>query len=187
MALLSKYIENTRIKMVEGYIHGNVLDLGCGPAKIYSLFKTRIDNYYGIEYTENYVQSLKKNYPEVKFFIKDLDEDALEFELKFDCVLLIALIEHIFNQKHLMKEILKCLRPDGKIIITTPTPFGNDLIHRLGSFLGLFSQEAVDDHIVIYDKKRFLILAEEFDLEIYRYELFEFGCNQLVILQRKSS
>ena len=55
-------------------------------------------------------------------------------------------------------------------------------MHRTGARLGLFSKVAADDHIVIYNKKRFQILASDFGLSIERYERFQFGCNQLVIL-----
>jgi hypothetical protein len=83
-----------------------------------------------------------------------------------------------------MDEIAQVLRPGGIVVITTPTPLGNDVVHRLGATLGLFSKIAVDDHIVIYNRHRFKILANEigFKLKFYRY--FQFYCNQLAILEK---
>ena len=68
---------------------------------------------------------------------------------------MIAIIEHIWNQRFLFEQVLKNLKPSGKIVITTPTPFGNDFVHALGAKVGLFAKSAVDDHIMIYNKKRF--------------------------------
>ena len=185
MPLLSPYIRNLRIKLVQKYVYGSVLDLGCGYEGVaYPILKPGVDAYYGIEFDEEAVEALQKKYPGAKFFAKDLDDDPLQFELKFDCILMVALIEHIFNQKHLMKEVLNCLKEDGQVIITTPTPLG-DFVHEIGSYLGLFYKEATEGHIIIYNKKRFQILANQFGLVICKYELFEFGCNQLVILTKK--
>ena len=57
-------------------------------------------------------------------------------------------------------------------------------MHRAGARLGLFSKAAMDGHIVIYNRKRFAILAKEFGVEIERYKRFQFGCNQLVVLKK---
>ncbi len=185
MGLLSKWLHNIRTKLVSPYVRGDVLDIGCGPATNLKISKNKINTYVGIEYDSELVKKLNNKHAGSKFFQKDLDVDTFDFNEKFDRILLIAVIEHIFNQKHLLKECLKYLKPDGKIIITTPTPFGNDVVHRLGASFGLFSKDASDDHIVIYNKKRFEILANEFNLKIEKYKKFELGCNQLVILTRE--
>jgi SAM-dependent methyltransferase len=185
MGLLSKWLHNIRTKLVSPYVEGDILDVGCGPATNLLISQHKIKKYVGIEYDHSLVKELNEKYREASFCQKDLDLDNFDFDMKFDRVLLIAVIEHIFNQKHLLNECLKCLKPDGKIIITTPTIFGNDIIHRLGASIGLFSKDASEDHIIIYNKKRFEILANEFNLKIKKYKKFELGCNQLVILTRK--
>jgi SAM-dependent methyltransferase len=185
MGLLSSWLHKIRTNRVIHYVSGNVLDLGCGPATIYASFAYKISNYYGFEYDKFLVEQLRKKYSPAKFFQKNLDEDNFDLDIKFDYILLIAVIEHIFNQKHLFNEILKYLKPEGKIIITTPTVFGNDIVHKLGSSIGLFNKEVgQDDHIIIFNKKRFKVLANEFNLKIDRYSKFELGCNQLVIMSR---
>ena len=105
---------------------------------------------------------------------------------KFDCVLMIAVIEHLFNQKFVMEGIAQVLKPGGIILITTPTPFGNDVVHRIGAALGLFAKIAVDDHIVIYNRHRFKILAKEIGLKLKLHKYFQFFCNQLAILEKPS-
>ena len=183
MALFSNYMTRIRLNKALPYVKGSVLDLGCGDARVLEYLANKIELYYGIEHTQQWIDKLKKRYPKNNFLCLDLDEDGLDIDTKFDTVLLLAIIEHIYNQKHLAKEILKKLKPDGKIIITTPTPFG-DWIHRMGSKFGLFAKSADDHHPVIYNKHRFGVLAKHFNLKIEKYKLFEFGCNQLVILTR---
>jgi hypothetical protein len=95
-----------------------------------------------------------------------------------------AVIEHIFNLKHLGHGLALALRPGGRVILTTPTPFGNDVVHNLGAKLGLFSQVAVDDHIVIFNRKRLQIFAGEAGLVLAAHKLFQLGCNQFAILEK---
>jgi 2-polyprenyl-3-methyl-5-hydroxy-6-metoxy-1,4-benzoquinol methylase len=95
---------------------------------------------------------------------------------------MIALIEHLFNQQHVMSEVANVLKPDGVVVVTTPTPFGNDIVHRLGAKAGLFAKSAVDDHIVIYNHHRFCIMAREVGLKLKYYRTFQLFCNQLAVL-----
>ncbi len=186
MGLLTEHIKNIRTNIISPYVSGNVLDMGCGYGEIYTKYKDKIENYYGVDYDVQIISGLKNKFPNANFFVKNLDSDSLEFDVKFDSILMIALVEHIYNQKHLFCEAIKNLKPQGKIIITTPTVLGNDFIHKFGSSIGLFCQTAADDHIVIYNKKRFQILAKDLNLRICQYRKFELGCNQLVVLEQQA-
>jgi len=183
MGLLSKFIRKVRTSKIAPYINGSVLDLGCGDAVVLRLFSQKIKTYYGVEYDCQRIEKLKRSFPQHNFSCADLDEGSFAFSLKFDAILLLAVIEHVFNQKHLFNQILKNLKSDGVIIITTPTPLG-DLVHRIGAKLGLFARSADDHHITIYNKRRFKVLADYFNLKIITYKRFALGCNQLVVMTK---
>ncbi len=184
MALLSRFIANQRYSKIEPYIRGNLLDLGCNNAQILQKHRYRITHYVGIERSPGHVAALSNKYPEAHFIQRDLDCDRLELDKKFDCILMIALIEHLFNQKFIMEEVSQSLTPGGIVVITTPTPLGNDIVHRLGSYLGLFAKSAIDDHIIIYNRHRFKILAREVNLRVKKHIYFQMYCNQLTILEK---
>ena len=187
MGLLTPYLTHVRTTRIAPYIHGSVLDLGCGShgvAAIYDQYNERMTHYCGIERSDESVQQLSKRYPAGQFFARDLDRDRLGLDKKFDCILMIALIEHLFNQQHIMSEVVDALNPDGIVVMTTPTPFGNDIVHRLGGNMGLFAKAAVDDHIVIYNHHRFRLMAGEVGLQIKSYRTFQFFCNQIAILEK---
>jgi len=186
MALLSNRLTQWRHAMIRPYIQGDILDLGCGDAVILKEFIGSINYYCGIEWSLKHIENVQKRFPEARMERRNLDKDILDLDRKFDVVLMVALIEHIWNQRFLFEQVMDCLKPDGKIVITTPTPFGNDIVHRLGAKLGLFAQSAVDDHMVIYNKLRFRNLAREFDLKVEVYKTFQFFCNQLVVMGRRS-
>jgi len=184
MALLSKKLTQWRHEMIRPYIHGDILDLGCGEAVILKEFADSIDHYCGIEWSLKHIENVLKRFPEARMEQRNLDKDQFNLDKQFDVVLMVALIEHIWNQRFIFEQVIDHLKPGGKIVITTPTPFGNDIVHRIGARMGLFAQSAVDDHMVIYNKLRFLSLAREFDLKIEVYRTFQFFCNQLVVLEK---
>ncbi len=185
MALLSNYIRRVRIDKALPYVKGEVLDLGCGYADVLHLVPERITRYCGVDCNANNVARLQKKFPSHEFLCRDLDVDTIASDQKYDVVLLLAAIEHIYNQKHLLEQILANLKPEGKIIITTPTPWG-DFVHRLASKFKLLAGTADDRHIVIYNKKRFQIVSNDFHLKMETYRRFEIGSNQFVVFSRSS-
>jgi len=184
MAMFSRYLQRTRTQRVVPWIRGSVLDLGCADAPILEHVQKRIESYCGVELSADFVQSLQERYPSHTFLRRDMDEDQIGIDRRFDTVLMTAFIEHIYNQKHLFREILLHLKPGGRIVITTPTPLG-DLVHRWGTKLRLFAKSARDHHPVIFNKERFYVFARYFSLDIEAYSRFQFGCNQLVVLRRR--
>ncbi|MEX1027494.1 MAG: class I SAM-dependent methyltransferase [Candidatus Paceibacterota bacterium] len=185
MSLFSPWLRRKRFAKVKPFIEGDVLDMGCGPAEILAETDVVVRSYFGIDHSANVVVANRQRFPEHQFRVADVDDDCFDIDGKFDRILMIALVEHVYNLKHLFKQACGLLKPDGKVIITTPTPFGNDLVHRIGAKLGLFAQSAADDHICVFNRKRFQILARDFDLRIEKYRTFELGCNQLVVLSRE--
>lgn len=182
MALLTNYLIRARMGRIEPYVRGEVLDLGCGGAEVLECFGSRITSYCGIEHSPEAVERLRRAHPSATFVARNLDEDELDLGRKFDVVLMVALIEHLFNQKHVMDQVAGVLKPGGTVVITTPTPFGNDVVHRLGAACGLFAKAAVDDHIVIYNRLRMRLLAKETGLRLTSYHTFQLGCNQFATL-----
>jgi len=187
LALLSKMLADWRHSLISDYIRGDVLDIGCGNSIILQKFGDQINSYCGVELSTKRFADLKKKFPQANFIARDLDNDALEIDQQFDLIVMIAIVEHIWNQKFLIEQLVRLLTSDGKIIITTPTPFGNDIVHTAGAKIGLFAKSAVDDHVVIYNRRRFENLANEFDLTILEYKRFQFFCNQFVVLGKNAA
>jgi 2-polyprenyl-3-methyl-5-hydroxy-6-metoxy-1,4-benzoquinol methylase len=184
MALLSKYLSAARIGQVIPYIRGDVLDIGCQKGQFRELAREQIGRYVGIDIDSNQIERARELHSDCDFILCDVDDSIPEFHEEFDTVVMCAVIEHLFNQKRVMASPARALKPNGRIVITTPTPFGNDIVHRFGSAVGLFSSVARDDHIVIYNRLRFKILAREVGLGLERHKLFQLGCNQLAILRK---
>ena len=177
--LLTSYLHKKRISVVRTFLKGDVLDLGCGSASIIQ-FLNKNQNYVGIEYDNRCVEDLKRKYPTYNFYTRDLEKDKLNIKgFKFDTILMIAVIEHLAHPDNIISECRKYLKPNSSLFITTPTSFGNNIIHKLGAKFGLFSKVAVKDHKIIYDYKKMKFLLNKYRLKIVKHKKFEFGCNSL--------
>jgi len=184
VALLSKYMAGKRYGEIAPYIKGHVLELGCQNATVLTNYGSNITGYCGVEKSASLVKRLSKTYPEARFVQCDLDKDELVMEGVFDCVLMLALIEHLYNQKFVMEGVVRALKPGGIVAITTPTILGNDIVLPLGAAMRLFAKSALDQHIVIYNRKRFVNLAKAVGLSLTHHHYFQAFCNQVAILEK---
>jgi ubiquinone/menaquinone biosynthesis C-methylase UbiE len=65
----------------------------------------------------------------------------------FNIVTMLAVFEHIDNDdlKPMLKEIYRILKKNGILIITTPAPWSDKLLHFMAR-LGLISAEEIHEH-----------------------------------------
>lgn len=106
-----------------------VLDMGCGPGSfLYTLGETKknvtavgVDIASGqIEFAKREIQS---KYPDERISFRTLTPGPMPFEAgTFDVVTCIEVIEHIHPQlaMKLLWDASRVLKPDGRLIITTP-------------------------------------------------------------------
>lgn len=187
MALLSSYLSGSRSAVIAPHVRGDTLEIGCQRGQLRDRMAGRIGRYVGIDLSSESLDEARRRHPDCEFREVNLDDEPLGYDSEFDTIVLIAVIEHVFNLKHLGWNLARALKPGGQVVLTTPTPFGNDIVHRLGAQFGLFSRKAVDDHIVIFNRKRLDIFAREAGLILADYKRFQVGCNQLAILRQPSA
>ena len=179
--IVSKFLERMRVSAALPYIHGSVLDLGCGYGAILSRLTPK--EYVGIEADPTVFRWLKKTYPNHTFLQRDLDTDQLELNQAFDTVVMLAVIEHLKRPENILQQISTYLKPGGKLVLTTPSPIG-DQIHQIGARVGIFSKLAMDDHETIFNQKTLTALAANHQLAPVVFRRFLLGGNQLFVFKR---
>jgi len=185
--LLTGFLKRARANAVSKFVTGNVLDIGCGDCQILNILKGKVSNYYGLDnqyyIPESTIQLVKQYHINFKFYKMDIEHDTLpEFDIKFDTIIMIAVIEHLKNPKNILTQITQYLNEDGKVIITTPTSFAN-FIHGFGAKISLFSKEANEKHYNLYDLDLMRRIVGKTGFTVVNYETFEFGMNQLFIIK----
>jgi 2-polyprenyl-3-methyl-5-hydroxy-6-metoxy-1,4-benzoquinol methylase len=181
-SLLTPWIRNNRNQIASRYVRGAVLDIGCGLGTIISMLS--IDQHYvGVDINPTLLDYLRRQFPSRQFELRDLDKESLAFgDNRFDTVLMIAVIEHLTNPEVVLREVRQYLREDGQLVITTPTPLGHH-VHRWGARLGLFVNEAAEEHKGRFDRKAMIQLLARVDIVITHYQRFQLGFNQLLVCQ----
>ena len=97
-----------------------VLDLGCGNARYYQLFKEKGVDYTGIDTSEKLIKIAQEKYKRAKLF----SVDALNLPFKdnsFDKIYSIAVLHHIPSRNfrlEFLKKAKRVLKPKGKLILT---------------------------------------------------------------------
>ena len=97
----------------------------------------------------------------------------------FDCVTLLAALEHLTRPEEILKESFRILKPGGIILITTPDSGSRWLLEFLSFRLGIVSPEQIKDHKYYFDREKLfkLLVSAGFKKERIIIEKFEFGCN----------
>jgi SAM-dependent methyltransferase len=181
--LLTNFLQSQRLRMVAPYLQGSVLDLGCGDAVV--LTRLRPDQaYVGVDGRAELVASLQKRHPGYQFYARDLDREPLSLSGRFQTIVLMAVIEHLSQPGRMLSQIGRYLDAGGRLLITTPSPFGNR-VHQVGARAGLFSLEAMRDHKVIFTEATLSHQLWHNGLRVSRYRRFLLGCNQLFVCEAR--
>jgi 2-polyprenyl-3-methyl-5-hydroxy-6-metoxy-1,4-benzoquinol methylase len=117
------YITPEILKILNNMGVERVADIGSGNGSLCA--ELAKNNFYciGIEYDKGGVEVSKKNYPAINFYNLGVQDDAASLinkEGKFDAVVSTEVIEHLFSPHLLPLFAQKILKPNGKLIITTP-------------------------------------------------------------------
>lgn len=97
---------------------GRLLDIGCGFGDSLFFFREKGLECYGIEIDSRAASFCREQGLKVS---QQTTLDFLDFpDNYFDVIILAQVIEHIVNPDTLLKEIMRILRPGGKVYITTP-------------------------------------------------------------------
>jgi len=177
--LLGQFLYRARLQAILPHLSGDVLDLGCGYNGL-AAYLGPGQAYTGVDLNPRAVERLDEKYPQHEFLVCDFDRQPLTLKRSYDTVVMLAVLEHLAAPDALIETIRLVLKPGGRLVLTTPTPFGNR-IHAVGSRLGLFYLEAAQDHKLIYNRRSLRQLLERHGLRILLYRAFLLGGNQICI------
>jgi 2-polyprenyl-3-methyl-5-hydroxy-6-metoxy-1,4-benzoquinol methylase len=98
-----------------------ILDLGCGNGSLSHLIAMQGYEVVGVEDSESGVNYARQTFPDCHFIHASIyDLPYAELENSFDIVISAEVIEHLLYPRELVRAAQKCLKPNGRLIITTP-------------------------------------------------------------------
>lgn len=98
-----------------------VLDLGCGNGSLSHLLAQQGYEVVGVEESESGFKFARLNFSDCHFIQASIyDLPYAELGNSFDFVISSEVIEHLLYPRELIRAAKKCLKPSGRLIITTP-------------------------------------------------------------------
>ncbi|WP_424099132.1 class I SAM-dependent methyltransferase [Moorena producens] len=98
-----------------------ILDIGCGNGSFTNFIAQQGYEVVGVEESESGIQLASDNFPDCQFIQGSIyNLPYTELSDKFDIVISLEVIEHLFYPKELVRAAKKILKPHGRLIITTP-------------------------------------------------------------------
>lgn len=178
--ILEPFLSKKRTEMANSLIpknlrNGKILDIGCGSYP-YFLHNTNFKEKFGID------PSLKElSVENIKLIKQDVTKNKLPFKNQsVNVVTMLAVFEHIDPQElnFVLSEIYRVLKRGGFLIVTTPSPWSDMLLHQM-SKLNLISSEEIHEHKSHYDRNTIvnIIKASGFPNEKVSNGYFEIGLN----------
>jgi len=164
-------------------LNGNetFLDIGCGHGSVSSELIKKGYKVSGIEINKDAIKSLEQKGFEV--FQKDISK-PLELNKRFDIVMILDVLEHLFDPYFLLKEAKNVTKSGGAIIVTVPLYF--DIVDRFkilftGSVISMdnlcYGEENYKkfrsynyDHIRFFRPREIIEMGENLGLKIDKIE-----------------
>ena len=155
-----------------------LLDLGCGfYARLLTRLASSISSGTGVDL--NIDESVKK-IPNLVFIEKTIEEVLPDFkDRKYDCILIISVLEHINDPLSVLKECFRILKDGGILLINVPTWLGKYFLEKSAFNYKLSPKNEMDDHKMYYNKKDLwpLLVKAGFKPSLIKLKYHKFGLN----------
>ncbi len=136
---------------LDGMTPGRLLDVGCGGGQFLSIMKKNGWEVYGVE-PDNPVADRAR-----QLYGISIERDTSGYaEGFFDAVTMSHVIEHVYNPLDLLNECYRVLKPQGKLVMTTPN------IESLGHLIFRQAWSLLDPsrHVYLFSMKTLRNCAE---------------------------
>lgn len=99
----------------------SILDFGCGTGWLSHLL-SKYGNVTGIDISEKAIELASQKYKDINFVSFDASSKAFEKikETTFDLIVSSEVIEHVQDQREYFYNMMRLLKPEGFLILTTP-------------------------------------------------------------------
>ncbi|MDH4129126.1 MAG: class I SAM-dependent methyltransferase [Spirochaetota bacterium] len=157
-ALLEPILRKLRIKRIIKHIPKNsvICDVGCGfDGTFLKSISHKISMGIGIDKKVNPYSDYK-----IRLIQEKMDTKLNVQSQMFDCITLLAVLEHLDYPSSILEECHRILKPNGVLILTTPTPLSKPLLEFLAFKLKIVSREEIEDHKYYFTGKNLTVYGD---------------------------
>jgi len=130
----------------------DILELGCGfQAKNLIALKPRVRRAVGIDFR---VSDAAKRVEGMEFIEGPIESATAQLGAgSFDAILIISVLEHLWDAAPVLRGCHDWLRPGGVLLVNVPTWLGKGALEYSAFRLGTSPKSEMDDHKMYYDKR----------------------------------
>lgn len=137
---------------------GKVLDIGCGIGDFLGYCKSEGWDVSGLEPNEQARKLILKNH---QIEVEDVSEISKMAENQFDLVTLFHVLEHVAEPQSMVSEILRILKPGGRLVIALPNYESWDAKH----YEAYWAAWDVPRHLFHFSPKAISFFMNEFSIK----------------------
>jgi len=139
-------------KVVRRYQRPVTLDLGCGyDATLLSGLAGQIERGVGVDLQ---ISPAAKSQAGLSFLEAPIEQALPNLPpASFDVVMLISVLEHLWNPQETLIACHRLLKPGGSLVVNVPTWLGKTFLELSAFRLGLSTAMEMDDHKMYYGKR----------------------------------
>jgi SAM-dependent methyltransferase len=159
-----------------------IADFGCGssaPLLRTLLEKGVIKKAIGIDLNPDFSAETKT----LSLFKADLNKPLPLEDNSLDAVLSLATLEHLDEPDLHLREIHRTLKPEGTLLLTTPSPRGKPVLEFLAYRLKIIDRREIEDHRKYFNSSMLETAFEHagFTPSAINAQTFQLGMNNIVV------
>ncbi len=159
--------------------NGRLLDVGCADGAIFQQLAGRIAGGVGIDPDVAKLEQIGKGLLVPGFFPENLPDSQ-----PFDAITMLAVLEHIpqTGQAKLANDCFQYLIPGGRLIITVPSPFVDNILSVLKT-LRIVDGMSLEEHYG-FKPAGTRPIFENAQLRLIAHRRFQLGLNHLFVFEK---
>lgn len=174
-ALIEPLLASLRLRRIARHVPRGavVADFGSGPeAANLRRLSDRIARGIGIDLTAD-----KAEFGNVSVIPGDLCIGVPLDDSSVDCVISLAVIEHVSSPAQMLAQAMRVLKPGGLLLMTNPTPRAKPVLEFLSFRLGIVSKDQIIDHKQYLGRREMEGLLAQAGFVSVRCRTFQLGMN----------
>ncbi len=182
MKTLDRYLQQKRIARARPFVRKGdvVVDIGCADGEMFTAWQGFIKYGYGVD------PQVTRTETPFYTLLQGLFPHALPSGTKGDVITMLAVLEHIQpeDQAKLAQDCHNTLNPNGRVVITVPSPQVDHIIHFLGR-IGVLDGMTMHEHYG-FDVNETPSLFPPPLFRLIERKRFQLGLNNLFVFERSA-
>lgn len=179
MKALDRFLQRWRAAVAAPWIPSGarLLDVGCADGVLLARVSERVASAVGVDPD---AQPMRSGRAEIR---RQAFPGAERFDAgRFDCIAILAVLEHVPDAGALARECHRVLAPGGRVVVTVPHPLVDRILDVLMALRLLDGMEAEAHHG--FDPRSTVVVFEQAGFRTRVARRFQLGLNNLFVFER---